>query len=59
MNNKEENSSNFCLDFVQEFGLCSRRRRRADGGIGEGKWELRDLKLAGEAGMQYMDCHGL
>ncbi len=23
MNNKEENSEDFCLDFVQEFGLCS------------------------------------
>jgi hypothetical protein len=23
VNSKEENSSDFCLDFVQEFGLCS------------------------------------
>ncbi len=23
VNNKEENSQDFCLDFVQEFGLCS------------------------------------
>jgi hypothetical protein len=22
VNNKEENSEDFCLDFVQEFGLC-------------------------------------
>jgi hypothetical protein len=24
VNNKEENSSDFCLDFVQEFGICTR-----------------------------------
>jgi hypothetical protein len=31
VNSKEENSSDFCLDFVQEFGLRSRFREHVRG----------------------------
>jgi hypothetical protein len=49
VNNKDENSYDFLLVSVQDFGLCS-QGRGADWGIGEGKWKLRDLKLAGGGG---------
>ncbi len=30
VNSKEENSQDFCLDFVQEFGLCNKVSRQRE-----------------------------